>query len=76
MDTILKIIITIAIIAHVVIAGVFSVAFIGQSKTKAINEVKYQCAMSVRYEVTSGGKTISYPPEDLYKKCLQDKGLN
>lgn len=75
MDLFLKIIITSSLVGHVIVAGLFSYAFISQEKTNAINEAKYQCAMSVRYEVTTDEATISYPPEDLYEKCLDDKGI-
>ena len=75
MDTIFKIILSIALIGHLIVAAIFSYAFINQGKTNAVNEVKHQCAMSVRYEVTTDDTTISYPPEDLYQKCLLDRGI-
>ena len=75
MDTIFKITIAIALIGHLIVAAIFSFAFINQSKANALNEAKYQCAMSVRYEVKTNDTTISYPPEDLYQKCLSEKGI-
>jgi hypothetical protein len=61
-------------IALFVIAGIAGYIAVGYMK-KIENEARYQCAMSVRYEVTENGSTISYPPEDLYEDCLSEKGL-
>lgn len=75
MDLLLKITITLAIVAHVIVAGVFSAAFLGQNNTRLINEAKFQCASTVRYTVDTEDATISYPPADLYQKCLADRGI-
>lgn len=40
------------------------------------NEARFQCAQSSTYEVaTDETTTVSYPVADLYKVCLQEKGL-
>ena len=71
MDTITRLLIGVALVAIAFIAGWFVVEYARSQE----NEARYQCAMSVRYEVSENGTTISYPPEDLYKECLKEKGL-
>lgn len=75
MDTIFKIIITMTLIALTIIVGVFSFGFLSNQKVQTENEARFQCAQSVRYKIKTDTTTISYPPEDLYKKCLKEKGL-
>lgn len=61
-------------IALLVISGIAGWFTVGYMKSVE-NEARYQCAMSVRYEVEQDGTTISYPPEDLYEECLSEKGI-
>ena len=75
MDTIFKIIIALTLITLTIIAGVFSFGFLNNQRIQTENEARFQCAQSVRYEVKTETTTISYPPENLYKKCLKEKGL-
>lgn len=75
MDNIFKIIIALALITLTLIVGVFSFGFLSNQKVQTENEARFQCAQSVRYEVRTDTTTISYPPEDLYKKCLKEKGI-
>jgi hypothetical protein len=72
---IFKIIIAITFAALTLIAGVFSFGFLSIQNTLAQNEARSQCAQSVRYEVKTDTTTISYPPDNLYQKCLKEKGL-
>lgn len=57
-------------------AVVFTQQYLKIQKTKAENEARFQCAQSSRYEARQDETTtIWYPAEDLYKKCLSEKGL-
>lgn len=77
MNTIIQIVITIALVGIAGIAGWFSMQFLELKRIQIENEARYQCAMSVRYEVADeqNNSTISYAPQDLYEKCLDEKGI-
>lgn len=75
MNSIFKIIIALTLISLVGIAGYFSYGYLTLQQQNALNEARSQCAQSVRYEVRTDTTTISYPPTDLYKKCLLEKGI-
>jgi hypothetical protein len=41
------------------------------------NEARFQCAQSSRYSVNQGDNTqVWYPVEEMYQKCLTEKGIN
>lgn len=75
MNSIFKIIVALTFIALVVVVGNFSIGYLDLQKQNAINKARFDCAQSVRYEVKTETTTISYPPSDLYKKCLLEKGI-
>ena len=76
MDTIFKTIIAVTFAVLTIIAGVFSFVFLQNQKVQIENNARFQCAKSVRYSVKQANTTITYPPADLYKKCLNEKGIN
>jgi hypothetical protein len=75
MNTIFKTIISLSLILLIAIVGWFSFTYLNLQKQNSENLARFQCAQSVRYEVKTTTTTISYPPDDLYKKCLKEKGL-
>lgn len=59
-----------------VIMGYFAFSFLSY-KTKEVEEkAKYQCAQTHTYEAQNGDNTTSYPADELYVKCLVEKGVN
>lgn len=72
---ILLTIILLIISVSVGIAAYFANSFFVLEKIKAENKARYECAMVYRYEVRTDNTTISYPPQDLYEECLEEKGL-
>lgn len=75
MNIIFKIIVSLTLIALVAIATWFLSGYLSLQKQKLTNDARFECAQSVRYEVKTDETSISYPPSDLYKKCLKEKGL-
>lgn len=67
------------IILTAVLAAVFFVAtdkFAVLRKQEIENEARFQCAQSSRYQVTEAtGVIVWYPVNDLYIKCLNEKGI-
>jgi hypothetical protein len=68
-----------ALLIALAIAGV---GFYASSQWTALkqqelrNTARYQCAVSSNYEtIDPSGAKVSYPVEELYKKCLQEAGL-
>lgn len=70
-----KNIIAAAAILAVVVSGYFAVTFSMQKSKEIENEARFQCAQSSRYQVAKEGTTIWYPAEELYAKCLNEKGV-
>lgn len=75
MTTIFKIIVSLTCIAFIVVSTWFLNGYISLQKQKLANDARYECAQSVRYEVKTDKTSISYPPDNLYRKCLREKGL-
>ena len=67
------------IILTAVLAAVLLVAtdkFATLREKEIENEARFQCAESSRYQVTdAGGAIVWYPVNDLYIKCLNEKGI-
>lgn len=76
MNTIFKIIVSMTLISLTVIAVWFLSSYLDLQKQKIANEARFQCAQSAKYESRTETTTTTYPPEELYKKCLKEKGLN
>lgn len=71
--------ITSALLIALAIAGVgfYAITKFSALKAKEIdNTARYQCAVSSKYETTDpSGAKVSYPVEELYKKCLGEMGI-
>jgi hypothetical protein len=67
------------IILTAVLAAVLLVAtdkFATLREKEIENEARFQCAESSRYQVTdASGAIVWYPVNDLYIKCLNEKGI-
>ncbi len=71
-----SILLVIAFGTAVYLAYTTATEYIAIKKQEVENEAKFQCAASSTYSVTtSETTTVSYPVADLYKVCLQEKGL-
>lgn len=74
-----QIILTIAVLSGIFLGSYLGFNFLKQRKIEIINEARFQCSQSSRYETTvsESGKAVivSYPVNDLYLKCLKEKGL-
>ena len=59
------------------VAALYGVStFSTLKRTEIANEARYQCTQSSRYEVTQkDGAIVWYPVEELYQKCLKEKGV-
>lgn len=75
MNNITGVLLTIVLLIGIGIASYFANSFLVLEKSKADNRARYECALANRYEVVNGDTTISYPPQDLYEECLEEKGL-
>lgn len=63
-------------LTSVVIAAYGVMTFASLKKTEVQNEARYQCAVSSRYQSQVNEETtVWYPVNDLYQKCLSEKGL-
>lgn len=62
-------------------AAIGGVGFFGVNQYSTLkqqelnNEARYQCALSSRYETVEEDVTVWYPVDELYKKCLSEKGI-
>ena len=63
-------------------AATIAVCFVGINKFAALkqkeieNEARFQCAQSSRYQIQQSNDVIVwYPVNDLYIKCLNEKGM-
>jgi hypothetical protein len=78
MQNILKSVLT--LVAGLAIAasigyGVYTLSGIYAQQVE--NEARFQCAQSSRYSVNQGDNTqVWYPVEEMYQKCLTEKGIN
>lgn len=56
---------------------IFSTITFAQLREKEImNEARFQCAQSSKYSVNqTNGVAVWYPVEELYNKCLEEKGV-
>jgi hypothetical protein len=76
MKSILNIILSLTTIAGICMAGFIGFKFLELREVEVINEARYQCAESFRYQITDGnGGIIWYPAKELYYQCLKEKGL-
>lgn len=75
MNTKLQFMYTLAVIAGVIILGVFAFFYLSFKQQEVQNEARFQCAQSSVYQVTNGKTVVSYPVSDLYTACLREKGL-
>ncbi len=64
-----------SILALAVVVVAMQYIWIKEQEVK--NEARFACAQSSRYQTTdkSTGATVWYPVQDLYEKCLREKGL-
>lgn len=63
-------------------ATLAAVSFFGINKFASLkqkemeNEARFQCAQSSRYQIQQSNEiTVWYPVNDLYVKCLSEKGI-
>lgn len=78
MKTISPIIASLLLALAIAGVGYLSITTYQELKTKELNnEARFQCAQSSRYQTTDEktGVTVWYPEEQLYAKCLSEKGL-
>lgn len=71
----MKMIYPITAVLAILIAAYFAYMTTSLQAKQVSNEARYQCAQSSRYTVEKGGTTIYYPAEELYKNCLDEKGV-
>lgn len=74
-DKLMKLIYPISAVLAVVIAAYFTFMFTSLQAKQVSNEARFQCAQSSRYTVEKSGTTIYYPAEEMYKNCLDEKGV-
>lgn len=74
-DKLMKIIFPITAVLAVIIAAYFTFMFTSLQAKQVSNEARFQCAQSSRYTVEKSGTTIYYPAEEMYKNCLDEKGV-
>jgi hypothetical protein len=76
MNKIVSIICTLVAAAFVAVFAMLGFQFITLKQTELKNEAGFQCAQSSRYQVTQkDGTVVWYPVEELYNKCIKEKGL-
>ncbi|HVT01068.1 MAG TPA: hypothetical protein VHE53_02420 [Patescibacteria group bacterium] len=75
MDKVISTILGLVAIIFLAVLSYIGLVGLSTFKTMVRNEATYQCATSSKYEVKSNGATVSYPVTELYKKCLEDKGI-
>jgi len=63
-------------LSAVAAAWVIADKYLSLKRTQVENEARYQCAVSSRYETKiNENTTVWYSVEELYNKCLKEKGL-
>jgi hypothetical protein len=76
MKNILNIILSLTVIGGIAVAGFIGFEFLELRKVEVVNEARFQCAESSRYQTTGeNGAVIWYPAKELYGQCLKEKGL-
>jgi hypothetical protein len=67
---------TVAVVVGVAVAAYTAFTFLELKKQEVMNEARFQCSQSSRYQVAqSNGVTTWYPAAELYTACLQEKGI-
>lgn len=76
-DHIIKIITAVSFVAAVAVSAWLGMQYLSIKRHEVANEARFQCAQSSRYQVTERqtGATTWYPMEELYQKCLKEKGI-
>ena len=76
MEKLIKIILTLSAATAVILAGYLGMQFLQLKKQEVANEARSGCAQSSRYQVQeSKDVLVWYPIEELYQKCLKEKGF-
>lgn len=75
MNKVLLTILTLAIVAGTAVISYAALQVVTLKKTEVAHQAEFQCAMTMRYQVTQEDTTISYPAQELYETCLQEKGI-
>lgn len=76
MKNMTNVIVAVVGLGMVAVAAYGIMTFSALKQTEVKNEGRYQCAVSSRYESKVNEETtVWYPVDDLYQKCLSEKGL-
>jgi hypothetical protein len=78
MQNILKSVLTLVAGLAIVVSIGYGVYIFSDFYAQQIeNEARFQCAQSSRYILNQGDNTqVWYPVEEMYQKCLTEKGIN
>jgi len=76
MKNILNIVLVITALTAVFVMAYFSSSFLSLKTKEIENEAKFTCTQSSRYQTTDpSGAIVWYPVEEMYQKCLKEKGF-